>query len=138
LKPIFVDTGAWIGIAVARDQTHHAAAAYARKLANERVPLLTSNYVLAEAYTRIRYDDGHSKALAFDGLIREMIRQRRLSVGWITPLLHEEALELFRRYSDHEFSIVDCSSFVVARRKKAREVFGFDHDFVSMGFVLRP
>ena len=109
-----MDTGAWIGIAVARDQTHESAAAYARNLAARRIPLLTTNYVLAEAYTRIRYGDGHAKALAFDSLLREMIRQRRLSVSWITPAVHEEALELFRRYSDHQFSIVDCASFAAA------------------------
>ena len=138
MKPVFVDTGAWIGIAVTRDQTHEAAAAYAKRLAERKVPLLTTNYVLAEAYTRIRYDDGHPKALAFDALIREMIRRRQLSVGWVTPAVHEEAMELFRRYSDHQFSVVDCASFVIARRKTIREVFAFDHDFAAMGFVLQP
>ena len=133
-----MDTGAWIGIAVARDQTHEAAATYAKYLADRKVPLLTTNYVLAEAYTRIRYDDGHTKALVFDALIREMIRRRDLSLGWITPAVYEEAMDWFRRYSDHKLSIVDCASFVMARRRKIREVFGFDHDFAAMGFVLRP
>ena len=135
---MFVDTGAWIGVAVARDQTHNAASSYSRALAQRKVPLLTTNYVLAETYTRIRYDDGHKKALAFDTLIREMVQQRRLNVAWITPALHEEGLEIFRRYHDQAFSIVDCVSFIVARRKKVQEVFGFDSHFMSMGFVLRP
>jgi predicted nucleic acid-binding protein len=138
VKRVFVDTGAWIGIAVARDQSHAAAARYARGLAEGNVPLLTTNYVLAEAYTRIRYDDGHPKALVFDGSIREMIRRRQLAVSWITPPVHEEAMELFRRYAHQEFSVVDCASFVVARRKAVREVFGFDHHFATMGFALRP
>ena len=138
MKRVFIDTGAWIGIAVSRDQTHNAATAYATFVAEHKIPLLTTNYVLAEAYTHIRYDDGHAKALVFDALIGEMIRTRRLFVTWITPLLHEQAMELFRRYSDHELSIVDCASFVAARRNKVREVFGFDHDFAAMGFVLRP
>ena len=138
MKRIFVDTGAWIGVAVARDQTHRAAAAHARYLAKTKALLLTTNYVLAETYTRIRYDDGHAKALAFDALIREMIRRRQLSIGWITAAIHEEAVELFRRYADQEFSIVDCASFVVARRRGVREVFGFDRHFATMGFLLRP
>ena len=138
MKPTFVDTGAWIGVSVARDQTHSTAAAYAKRLAERAAPLLTTNYVLSEAYTRIRYDDGHAKALTFDVLIQEMLRRRQLSIAWVTPAVHESALELFRRYSDHRFSVVDCASFVVARRKKVQEVFGFDQDFVAMGFVLRP
>jgi predicted nucleic acid-binding protein len=138
VKRVFVDTGAWIGIAVTRDQVHEAAAAYARHLASHRTPLLTTNYVLAEAYTRVRYDDGHDKALAFDALVREMTRRRQLSIGWVTPRLHEQALELFRRYADQAFSVVDCASFVVARRHNVRDVFGFDSHFATMGFVLRP
>jgi predicted nucleic acid-binding protein len=135
---IFVDTGAWIGITVTRDQVHEVAAAYARHLATRNVPLLTTNYVLAEAYTRIRSDDGHGKALAFDALIQEMTRRRQLAIGWVTRPLHEEALALFRRYTDHELSMVDCASFAIARRHHIREVFGFDSDFAAMGFVLRP
>ena len=135
---IFVDTGAWIGLTVSRDQTHASAAAYAADVAKRRLPLVTTNYVLSESYTRIRYDDGHSKALAFDVLIREMIRRRQLAVAWITPAVHELALETFRKYSDQEFSVVDCASFVVAKKKKIREVFGFDRDFLKMGFLLRP
>jgi uncharacterized protein len=138
VKRVFIDTGGWIGTAVVRDQTHDAAAAYAKHLADGRIPLLTTNYVLAETYTRIRYDNGHAKALAFDALIHEMVRGRQLAIGWVTPAIHDEALILFRRYRDQEFSIVDCASFVVARRKGIREVFGFDRDFVTMGFLLRP
>ena len=138
MKRVFVDTGAWIGVAVARDQTHEAAAARARHLAETKAPLLTTNYVLTETYTRIRYDDGHAKALAFDALIRGLIRRRQLSVAWITAPIHEEAVDLFRRSADQEFSIVDCTSFVVARRRGVREVFGFDRHFATMGFLLRP
>jgi len=138
VKHVFVDTGAWIGIAVSRDQTHEIAAAHARHLAETKTPLLTTNYILVEAYTRIRYDEGHAKAVTFDALIREMVRGRQLSIAWVTPPIHQEAVELFKRYSDQEFSIVDCASFVVGRRRKVREVFGFDHHFATMGFLLRP
>jgi predicted nucleic acid-binding protein len=76
--------------------------------------------------------------MTLDTLIRAMIRRRQLSIAWVTAPIHEEAVELFRRYSDQEFSIVDCTSFVVARRRGVREVFGFDRHFATMGFVLRP
>ena len=138
MKAIFVDTGAWIGLVVSRDQTHVAAAAYAADVAKRHVPLVTTNYVLSESYTRIRYDDGHAKALAFDVLIREMIRRRLLTVAWVTPAVHELGMQMFRKYSDQEFSVVDCASLVIAKKKRIREVFGFDRDFVKMGFIIRP
>ena len=59
-------------------------------------------------------------------------------IAWVTPAVHELAMEMFRKYSDQEFSVVDCASFVVAKRKNIREVFSFDSDFAKMGFILRP
>lgn len=138
MKPVFVDTGAWLAIAVSRDDMHQAAAAYAAHIAQRSLPLLTTNYVLSEAYTRVRYDDGHAKALAFDAIIQEMTRKRQLRIRWVNPAIHAAALEIFRKYADHDFSIADCASFVVAREKRVHEVFGFDRHFVTMGFTLRP
>ena len=138
MKPVFVDTGAWIAIAVARDEMHDAAAAYAAHVVQRNLPLLTTNYVLNEAYTRIRYDDGHARALAFDAIIQEMTRKRHLKIRRVNPGIHEAVMAIFRKYADHDFSVVDCASFVVAREKKVHEVFGFDRHFVTMGFTLRP
>lgn len=42
------------------------------------------------------------------------------------------------RYEDREFSLTDCSSFVIMRREKLRQAFGFDHNFEQMGFLLWP
>lgn len=138
MTPIFVDTGAWIALAVRRDRLHGAAAAYARRLAETNTPLLTTNYVLLETYTRIRYDDGHNKALAFDAIIQDLLNRRRLALAWVTMPIHTQALEIFRTYADQIFSLADCASFVVARERKIREVFGFDKNFLTMGFILKP
>lgn len=138
MKRVFIDTGGWIAIAVRRDQFHPAAAAYARRLAEERVTLITTNYVLAETFTRIRYDDGHEKALQFDSILGDLITERRLVVAWVGERLHRRAMEIFRKYADQSFSVVDCASFVIARERKVREVFGFDGSFRTMGFVLKP
>src|SRR5205807_1472755 len=136
VKRVFVDTGGWIALAVQRDRLHTAAAAYARRLAEGRTPLLTTNYVLLETYTRIRYDDGHERSIEFDSAIAELKAARRLTVAWVGPGQHARALEIFRKYSDQLFSMVDCASFVVARDRKIREVFGFDRNFLTMGFLL--
>ena len=135
---IFVDTGGWIAVATRRDQYHAAASDFAAELARRKRPLLTTNYVLVEAYTHIRYHDGHHKVVAFDDAIHELIEANRLSISWIDPSVHSEALAILRRYSDQAFSLVDCSSFVIARRKRVREVFGFDGNFRTFGFILKP
>ena len=125
----FVDTGAWLAMAVRRDQYHEAAAQYYRQLSSTRTRLLTSNYVLVETFTGIRYDDGHLQAVRFHTI---------LEVEWVNRQIHEEAWSVFEQYSDQIFSLVDCTSFVIARTAGVDEVFGFDHGFETMGFLLRP
>jgi len=138
VKPVFVDTGAWIALTTHRDRFHRAAAAYARRLTLARTPLVTTNYVLMETYTHIRYDDGHAKALEFDSILQNLVKMRRLTVVWVTEDMHARALDIFRRYADQAFSVADCASFVVARDRKIREVFGFNSHFLTMSFVLKP
>jgi len=82
MGPVFVDTGGWIAMAVVRDQFHAEAASYYQQVS--KTPLVTSNYVLLETYTRIRYDDGHDKALGFHSLVEEAAKVGRLHVEWVT------------------------------------------------------
>jgi predicted nucleic acid-binding protein len=135
---IFVDTGGWLAMTAKRDRFHKKAAGYYRKLSKEKVLLVTSNYILTETYTRIRYDDGHAKAIQFNAVIQEAVRVRRLLLEWVTPVIHRSAWAIFERYSDQDFSFVDCTSFVIAKKVGADEAFGFDEHFKTMGFILRP
>ena len=138
MGPIFVDTGGWLAMAVVRDRFHKQAASYYLKLSKEKAPLVTSNYVLVETYTRIRYDDGHDKAIKFHSLIQEAIKVGRLHLEWVTPAIHQKAWNIFEEYVDQVFSLVDCTSFVISNNAGVKETFGFDEDFSTMGFILRP
>jgi len=100
--------------------------------------LVTSNYVLAETYTRIRYDDGHAKALQFNTLIQEAIMAGRLNLEWVTPAIHKEAWNIFENYADQDFSFADCTSFVIAKRVGVKEAFGFGDHFKTLGLILKP
>lgn len=125
---MFVDTGAWIALSTKRDVNHSAAVAFYEKLSQSRARLLTTNYVLVETYTRLRYDDGLHKALGFQDLIELAVASGRVQVGWVRPEHHQKALAILRRYPDHLFFFIDCTSFVVAREAKCSEVFGFKRD----------
>jgi predicted nucleic acid-binding protein len=138
VRTVFVDTGAWIALSVRQDQLHPSAAVHARRLARALTLLLTTNYVMLETHTYIRYHYDHQKVLAFDAVIQNLIQASRLTIAWVTEEVHRRALDIFREYDDQLFSIADCASFVIARDRKIREVFGFDRHFLTMGFILRP
>ena len=124
---IFVDTGAWFAVAVRNDPDHAAAMRWLRQ---NREPLITTDYVLAETATLIRMRDktarGHRLAVRVTSSI---LRQQTAILQNVSAADLQRALEIFRRYSDHLFSFVDCTSFAVMERLGITHAFAFDSHF---------
>ena len=62
---IFVDSGAWIALSNQRDQNHNDAVTIYTDLKRQRARFLTTDYVVDETITRLRYDVSHSVAVKF-------------------------------------------------------------------------
>jgi uncharacterized protein len=124
---IFVDTGAWFAVAVRNDPDHEAAM---RWLGRNREPLVTTDYVLAETATLIRMRDktarGHRLAVR---VASSILRQQAAILQNVTAADLQKALQVFRHYSDHLFSFVDCTSFAVMERLRITYAFAFDQNF---------
>ena len=124
---IFVDTGAWFAVAVKNDTDHSAAM---RWLSTNREPFVTTDYVLAETATLIRMRDkttrGHRLAVR---MASSILRQQSAILQNVTAADLQKALRVFRDYSDHLFSFVDCTSFAVMERLAITHAFAFDRNF---------
>lgn len=134
---IFVDTGAWFAVAVKNDPDHSAAM---RWLAGNREPLVTTDYVLAETATLIRMRDktarGHRLAVR---IASSILRQQAAILQNVTAADLQKALQVFRDYSDHLFSFVDCTSFAIMQRLGIAHAFAFDRHFDEYpGFIRVP
>jgi predicted nucleic acid-binding protein len=46
------------------------------------------------------------------------------------------SFELFKKYKDQDFSLTDCTSFVLMKRLKLSTCFTFDAHFSHMGFAI--
>ncbi len=137
-KTAFVDTGAWIALVNARDIKHAAAAACLEALNLEGARLLTSNYVVDESATRLRYDVGLPAALALRSRLDQAVERGFARVAWVDPRSEAEAWGLMESHPDLKLSLTDATSAVVCRRAKVETVFGFDGDFRALGFQLVP
>lgn len=135
---VFIDTSAWLAITNKTDQNHIAAKKEYTRLMDEKAVFVTTDYILAETITRIRYDSGHKEAVAFFQIITQAAVAKALLINWITPKAWEEAWRIFVKYADQKFSITDCTSFVAAGKLKIKKVFAFDDDFKTMGFWVMP
>lgn len=135
MRRVFFDTSAYIALADRDDQFHTRAASLARAIAAARTPRVTTNYVLAETYTRLRRKLNHAAALRFGAGIQRDAAAGNLEIVYADASLDAAAWSLFAKYADQTFSFVDCSSFAWLRTQKAVEVFAFDEHFLWMGFL---
>lgn len=132
----FVDTGAWIALSNRRDQHHRDAVLVYNRLKQQTERLLTTDYIIDETATRLRYDANHLTAIKFLDLVERIESSGVLAVKPIDKILFREAKDLFRQYDSAVLSFTDCTSFVVCRRYRISEAFAFDQRFSIIGVIL--
>ncbi len=138
MKAAFVDTGAWIALVKADDQLHVPARLEYQRLRAARVGLVTSNYVVVESATRLRYDVGLTAALDFRSRLLALQNNGRARVVWIDERLESDGWQIMEQYGDLRLSLTDATSAAVARSGRITDVFGFDRHFQALGFTVIP
>jgi predicted nucleic acid-binding protein len=138
MPPLFVDTGGWLALLRRDDRMHQRARSYYERLVGDGTRLLTTNYVVDETATRLRFDAGLPAALAFRAALDRSTSTGRLRIGWVDPKLEREGWEILEHHADLVLSLMDAVSAAVARRARVQQVFGFDADFRALGFDVQP
>ena len=97
--------------------------------------LLTSNYILDETVTLIRFRLGWNVAHRFG---KELRAGTLAAVQRISPRDEESAWAIFSKYADKSFSFTDCTSFALCERLKIRSCLAIDNDFRAYGLHCVP
>src|SRR3990172_6375411 len=130
---LFVDTSAWLALNDRNDQYYSRAAAKSTDIKRHRIELITSEYIIDESITLIRYRVSHKAAVIFgDSLLNS-------SIVKIIDVKGEDrikAWEMFKKYEDKELSFTDCISFVLMENLKLNKTFTFDEHFKQLGFEI--
>jgi hypothetical protein len=135
LGRVFVDTGAWFAVQVADDEHHAAASEALPALLEASRALVTSNLVVGETYTLLRFVKGYREARRFlDALASSATLERT----FVTEPIERRAYDILHRYADHPFSFVDATSFAVMRQQRIQHAFAFDVHFRIAGFSRIP
>jgi predicted nucleic acid-binding protein len=131
----FVDTSGWIAL-VDRQDAHYAdLAAEGRTLQDQRVRLITSDYVLDEALTHLRARLSHKVATDFGRLA---LSSTNVEIVRVDEEVWAAAWEIFQAYSDKHWSFTDCTSFAIMRQRNLAQALAFDRHFIQAGFQLWP
>lgn len=130
-EAVFVDSGAWIALALSRDPLHGQAREQWDLLQGAAAKLHTSVPVVIETFTFLERNASRDVALAWKSSIYVPGTVKILACE-LRDL--EQSWEFFRRTDLHKLSAVDATSFAIMRRARIRLAFTFDHHFSVAGF----
>jgi predicted nucleic acid-binding protein len=128
---VFVDTSALLPLLNPRDVWHERARRSFQAPQSREGPLVTTSYVLIEAYALLARRLGIVAVRAFRSEFAPLFE-----VEWVDEALHEEALDLLLLRSRRGLSLVDAASFVTMRRHGIGQALAFDKHFEEEGFEL--
>ena len=128
---VFADTSFFIALLDDGDDMHVDAVIRWRRVAEERLPVVTSNYVVVESCAVLQR---HIGVVAVRRLVRQILDP--VALEWVSRDDHERALDALLVADRRQLSIVDCTSFEMMRRLEVRECLALDRHFPEQGFVV--
>jgi len=130
---LFVDSGAWIALRSRRDQHHAEADRLFRDAVRRRIPLLTTNLVVAETHRLTLFRVGFEPALR---ALERIDASPSVTVRFATTRDHAEGRRWLERLAPRPVTYTDAVTFAVMAAAKCKHVLGFDEDFAAAGFEL--
>jgi hypothetical protein len=132
-EAVFVDSGAWIALALTRDPLHSRARELWDMLRGAGAKLHTSIPVVIETFTFLDRNAGRDVALAWKEAIGKAGTVKVLPCE-LRDL--EQSWDYFRRTDLHKLSSVDATCFVIMKRARIGLAYAFDHHFAVVGFRM--
>jgi predicted nucleic acid-binding protein len=135
MKAVFVDTAGWMACADSADAAHRRASAARDAVLEAGNTLVTSDFVVDETLTLIRFRLGLAAA---DSWWRQIDASRRLRWERVDTERFEKARHLFFQCRDKDFSFTGCTSVVIMRELRLTRAITTDAHFRQAGFQMLP
>ena len=134
MNEIFVDTAGWGNLVDTLQEFHAETKAIYLNAKQNGSRLVTTNYVIAELVALLSSPlrIPRAKSIKFIGSIKS---SPLVDIIHINEDLDAKSWELLKNRADKNWSLVDCSSFVVMQENKIVEALTTDHHFEQAGFV---
>ena len=133
MAEIFVDTAGWGNLLDPSQSLHAEALTVYRKASRKRHTFVTTNYILIELVALLTSPlrISRPKIVAFVDSVKA---SKRVELVHIDHTMDEKAWRLLRDRQDKDWSLVDCSSFVVMQNRGIFKALTSDHHFEQAGF----
>ncbi|MCD4655721.1 PIN domain-containing protein [bacterium] len=125
--PVFVDTSGFYALADGDDAHHYDFLEIVEKIQTEKIPIITSNYIIAETHVLILSRLGHNQA-------RIWLQNFNFPITQVALDDQIAAQNIIIHHSDKDYSFTDATLFCLMRRLGIQTVFTFDHHFKQFGY----
>jgi len=129
-EQFLVDTAFVLALVNERDQYHERAQELADLFEGQK--LLITDAVLLEIGNALARG---FKAQAIE-IISYFIESEDVELLHYSSQVFDKAFVMYKKYSDKEWSLVDCISFVVMREQGIKQALTFDRHFEQAGFAV--
>jgi len=134
MPEIFVDTAGWGHLVDPTQAYHSLAKKIYRGRRGQGYKFVTTNYILGELVALLTSPlrIPRPSIIAF---IERLKGAPHVVIVHIDTTLDQQAWQLLAERPDKEWSLVDCSSFVVMQQRGTMEALTTDHNFEQAGYV---
>lgn len=132
-QAVFVDTSAWLALINEADTDHLKVRAIRDKLLHSKKSFLVTNYIIIEMANSLCKARWRTRAVK---LINSIYATEFIEVIEIDKGIYDEAWDMYSSRNDKEWSLTDCTSFVVMKKYDIRDAFTNDHHFEQSGFNI--
>jgi uncharacterized protein len=134
MPALFADTSGWGHLADSTQSFHSQAAVLYRTARLQGQMVVTTNYVMVELVALLT-SPLHIPRPTVVAFIEGLKASVYVEVVHVDAALDAEAWQLLRSRQDKEWTLIDCTSFVIMTRRGILEALTTDHHFEQAGFI---
>ena len=134
MSDLFVDTSGWANLIDVSQPFHSLSVKIYQNARSQKHKIITTSYIITELIALLSSPlrIPRPKVIAF---IQSLKTSPYVEVIHISKEIDTKAWELLMQRQDKEWSLVDCSSFIVMQESKITESLTSDHHFEQAGFI---
>ncbi len=128
MKPVFADTSYYLALVNAQDVRHVPAVALSESFFGR---IVLTEYVLVELGSALSRGSDRETYLT---TLAQIDKDEDALVIPASTGLYRQGLQLFAARPHKDWSLVDCISFVVMKKRRLTDALTADHHFEQAGF----
>ena len=128
MNACFADTFFFLALLNANDRAYHEKARAANR--TDR-PVVTTQWILLELADHLC--DQRNRHL-YRHVLDALRRDRRSTIIPVDQATLDQAIEMYLNRTDKDWSLTDCTSFVIMARQVIEDALTGDHHFEQAGF----